>query len=213
MKKITKFKNPLGTIIESEGEWKGKYNKQLIKVEVANTGEVKFIANCYKEMMEKAKDLTYTERETLLNIETSEMFGCIYTYAICENLDWKENKLVENYDGTTYCNGNEVCKQEIEIILMTKDYSTTIVIPYESFSNGEEKPTITKILSDVEELYEDLYDNCEIYGGFINEEEELAFKFYNNNGKEEEISIENYSSLADMIVSAKVIKYEEKIID
>jgi len=173
---------------------------QTIYKEKEDQDKNEYMDKTWEKLIEKYKDKFYSKQEILYNFDISKRFVATTTYVIAEDKNWKE------YPPVKYYSGEEYFYTKIEIILMSEEYSRRLFIDWKG-----------NMLSFIENIGDNLWEKFTEDREFAErefikydeEEKTLSLEFYSDRGESVDIDLEKESELEEMIMSVRVIGYED----
>lgn len=201
------FISQFGTEYEVAESYQGKYLRLLIGREYP--GDIENIyCDKYNEIMEKHKDKVYFKGELVFDKKTLKTMDSTGIYMIIEAKDWKEYETIKEYNPDRTMNIEY--KMKLEVVLMDEDYSRRLFFDYSG--EGRYKNSLTDILENTEDLFNDLKENKEKYYVKDGESEDyISLEFYSDNGEYVYINM-NESEFKSKIVSVRIVEFKESIV-
>ncbi|WP_338631860.1 hypothetical protein [Clostridium baratii] len=158
--------------------------------------------------MEKHKDKVYFKGELVFDKKTLKTMDSTGIYMIIEAKDWKEYETIKEYNPDRTMNIEY--KMKLEVVLMDEDYSRRLFFDYSG--EGRYKNSLTDILENTEDLFNDLKENKEKYYVKDGESEDyISLEFYSDNGEYVYINM-NESEFKSKIVSVRIVEFKESIV-
>lgn len=209
----TKFFSPEGEQLTYHNSYYGKKLGVILAIEYNDLNkETIFYNDNYKDKKyrEKYKDYIFKIPATFFDQETGKLIEGNYVYMTYKNADWIEYDTVKSYDGS--CIFNTEYSMKIEVLLLDNSgYSRRLLFDYKG--KGEYKFSFADFIENIDSIFDEIIKNPEKYGASILEDGDLiALDFYSDMGDKYSRKI-NSTEFKELLVSARVVEYNEKIID
>jgi len=186
-----KFKTFCGKEFEQEND--GKFSRVLIQriYPGKEHEDIKIASKCWICPARKVNNVA-----EFFNLETRKTFIANDIYCLAENVDFKERKLVDCYCGA--CSNTSIA-QTIEVVLQSDEFRAIILRQSKGNCTG------FNLMEDIpREIWEEMQEKAEEY-----DEPHPIIRMTSDDGECVNVDIESEYDLEGMIVSMRVVEFEE----
>lgn len=199
---------PNGETIVARDSYQGRYIAWPIAIEYLAEEDKK--DNKRLESWDNVDCKKIEKHHTLVNKETMKHREAIKTYVLAEKKDWNDHYKEFEYYTSEHAR-NCRYKTIAEVILQDEEYKRRILLEWEG------PMSLYSVISNLEDyLWEEINENKEKH--FVKEcdeysDGEITLEFYTDDGEFADIDIRDPYHLVNMVVSVKVIDFEQEILN